>query len=271
MNNIKVRILEKSDTKLKFIVEGINPSLANALRRTMIADVPVMAIDEVVILENTSVLPDEILAHRLGLIPLRVDLETYQDVFLIEEEEKATSLQVRLMLDIEAADGPMTVYSGHLKSEDPHVVPAHHNIPLVKLERGQKVVLEAFARFGKGKEHAKWQPVSACAYKYMPVITILEDRCDLCEACINECPKKVLDVSEGKLVVKDVLKCTTCRICEQVCPKEAIKVSWDDTTFIFNIETIGSLPPEEVVKKAVDIIIKKSEIFKDMVKSIEGE
>lgn len=271
MNNIKVRILEKSDTKLKFIIEGINPSLANALRRTMIADVPTIAIDEVVILENTSVLPDEILAHRLGLIPLRVDLETYQDIFLVEEEEKITTPQIRLMLDVEATNSLITVYSGHLKSEDPHVVPVYHNIPLVKLERGQRVVLEAFARFGKGKEHAKWQPVSACTYKYMPIISIFEEKCNLCKACVNECPRRVLDVSNDKLVIKDILRCTTCRVCEQVCPTGAIKVSWDDTTFIFNIETTGSLPPEEIVKKAMDIIVKKSEIFKNMVKNIVGE
>jgi len=269
MSNIKVKILERSETKLKFIVEGITPSLANALRRTMIADVPVMAIDEVVVLENTSVLPDEILVHRLGLIPLKVDLETYQDVFLIEEETEFP--QVRLMLDVEATDGPMTVYSGHLKSEDPHVVPAYHNIPIVKLERGQKVVLEAFARFGKGKEHAKWQPVSACAYKYMPIININREKCDCCGACVNECPKGVLEISNDELIVKDLLKCTTCRACELVCPQGAIKISWDDTIFIFNIETTGSLPPEEVVKKAIDIMVRKSEVFKEKVRSIKGE
>jgi len=271
MSDIKVEILEKSNNKLKFIIRGITPSLANALRRTMIADVPTIAIDEVVILENTSVLPDEILAHRLGLVPLKVDVETYQDVFLLEESEKSTSFQVRLMLDIEATNGPMTVYSGHLKSEDPHIIPAYPNIPLVKLERGQRVVLEAFARFGKGREHAKWQPVSACAYKYMPIIKVSEDKCNLCGACVEECPKGIFDVSDNKLVLKDVLSCTTCKACEQVCPIGAIKISWDDTTFIFNVESAGSLPPEEIVKKAIDIMIKKSKMFKDVVRSIEGE
>lgn len=267
MTSVKVRILERTENRIRFVLSGLTPALANALRRTMIADVPTMAIDEVVVLENTSVLPDEILAHRLALIPLKVDLESYRDVLLVGEEPKQ---QVRLILDVEAATAPITVYSGHLKSEDPHVVPAYPNIPIVKLERGQRVTLEAFARFGSGKEHAKWQPVSACAYKFMPILGIDEDKCTGCGRCAEECPKGVLEVSGGKVVVKDVLKCTTCRACELACPVGAIRVSWDDTTFIFNVESVGSIPPEEIFKKALDIMIRKAEIFKEMVAKLEG-
>jgi len=261
MKKISVKILERKGNNLRFIVSGINPALANAIRRTIIADVPTMAIEEIAVLENSSVLPDEILAHRLGLIPLTVDLDTYDLVYPDEEQ----NIQVKLVLDIEALDRPIVVYSGHLKSEDPHILPVYDNIPIVKLERGQKITLEAYARYGTGKEHAKWQPVSVCAYKYMPIIEIDNSRCNLCKKCIEECPKQVLDIVDSKLIVKNLLNCTTCRMCEIICPNRAIKISWDDTTFIFNIESTGSIPPEIIVKKALDILIRKTKIFKDLV------
>lgn len=264
--DISVKILEKTDKSIRFIISGITPAVANALRRTMIADVPCLAIDEVVVLENSTVLPDEILAHRLALIPLTIDLDTFK--LIDEDSELYKKTQIRLYLDVEAKDGPMTVYSGDLQSEDPHVVPVYKNIPIVKLEKGQRLVIEAYAKFGKGKEHAKWQPVSACAYKYMPIIKILHDKCNLCGLCVDECPKNVLVIENNELKIKELLKCTTCRACENICPNDAIKISWDDTTFIFYVESVGAIPPEVIFTKAIDILIKKAEKFKEEVNKI---
>jgi DNA-directed RNA polymerase subunit D len=73
----KVKVLEESDEKVAIQLEGIDRSYANAIRRFCISEVPAMAIDDIVILENSSVLYDEILAHRLGMIPLKTDLERY--------------------------------------------------------------------------------------------------------------------------------------------------------------------------------------------------
>ena len=67
---VEIQIIEKTDEYLRFIVSGVNVPFVNALRRIMITEVPTMAIDEIVILENSSILNDEILAHRMGLIPL---------------------------------------------------------------------------------------------------------------------------------------------------------------------------------------------------------
>ncbi|RLF24201.1 MAG: DNA-directed RNA polymerase subunit D [Thermoprotei archaeon] len=269
---MKVRILELDDLHIKFILKGANPAFANALRRIMIAEVPSMAIDEVVFLENTSVLYDEIIAHRLALIPLRTDLESYN---LPEECQcggtGCSLCQVRLFLDIEAVDEPITVYSGHLKSEDPKVVPVKDNIPIVKLARGQKLVLEAYARLGRGKDHAKWSPVSACAYKYKPIIKINTELCNNCGLCAEICPKNVFEMVEGKIKVVNELSCSLCRACEKVCEKEAIRILGDDTTFIFNVETVGSLPPEKVVEEASKILEKKALKFIDALSSLTKE
>ncbi len=156
----------KGDT-LRFILRGCDEAFANALRRTVISEVPCMAIDDVFIFANTSVVHDEILAHRLGLVPLKTDLERY---VLPERCDCGSELGCKrcravLTLDVSAEGEVRTVYSGDLVPEDPNIKPVSPRIPLVKLAPGQTVKLEAYARLGLGKVHAKWQPVSCCVYQ----------------------------------------------------------------------------------------------------------
>ncbi|MDG6966693.1 MAG: DNA-directed RNA polymerase subunit D [Nitrososphaerota archaeon] len=159
----KVKVLQESDDEISLQLEGVDRSYANAVRRFCISEVPSMAIDDIVILENSSVLYDEILAHRLGMVPLRTDLERY---VLPERCDCGNPLgcqkcRVLLVLDATAKERPRTVVSGDLVSEDREVCPVNPNIPIVKLAVGQSVKLEAYARLGRGKEHAKWQPATA--------------------------------------------------------------------------------------------------------------
>lgn len=141
---------------LKFNIENIDVYLVNALRRIIIAETPVMAVDRVLYYNNTSTIDDETLAHRLGLTPLKTDLKTYNTVNECTCKSKGCSkCTAVLTLDVE---GPTTVYSGDLKSSDPEITPVHDNIPLVKLTENQVIKLEATAQLGTGKEHIKWQP-----------------------------------------------------------------------------------------------------------------
>lgn len=158
----KIKVLEESDERVTLQLEGVDRSYANAIRRFAISEVPAMAIDDIVILENSSVLYDEILAHRLGMIPLRTDLERY---VLPEKCDCGNPLgcqkcRVLIVLDAAAHDKPRTVVSGDLVSEDREIRPVSANIPIVKLAAGQSVKLEAYARLGRAKEHAKWQPAT---------------------------------------------------------------------------------------------------------------
>ena len=157
---VEVKVLEDSGNTVSVQLEGIDRSYANAIRRFCISEVPSMAIDDVVILENSSVLYDEILAHRLGMIPIKTDLEKYN---LPEACDCGNPLgchkcRVLFVLDAKGKDKVSTVTSGDLVSEDREVRPVSESIPLVKLAAGQSVKLEAYARLGRGKEHAKWQP-----------------------------------------------------------------------------------------------------------------
>ena len=167
---MEVKTLEINDLSIRFILRGMPIPLANSLRRIMIAEVPTMAIEDVFMIENSSPMDDEVLTHRLGLIPLKTDLDTYvlPEECDCQSELGCSKCSVLLTLDVEASDSVRTVYSGELKSNDPKVIPVSDKIPIVKLAPGQRVQLEASARLGRGKTHAKWQPVSACAYKYLP-------------------------------------------------------------------------------------------------------
>ncbi len=159
---VSIEVIESSDARIRVRLKNIDRAYANALRRVAISQVPVMAIDDVVILENSSVMFDELVAHRLGLIPLKTDLVRYN---LPEDCDCKSALgcpkcRVLLVLDSEATDRPKTVMSSDLVSEDPESKPVSGDIPIVKLAPGQRIKLEAYARLGKGNEHAKWQPTA---------------------------------------------------------------------------------------------------------------
>ena len=126
-----------------------------------------MAIDDVVMIDNSSVVHDEAVAHRLGMIPLRTDLKRF--VMPHNCDCKSTlgcsKCRVLLVLDSEATERTRIVTSGELKSEDEEVKPVSNEIPILTLAPGQKVKFEAYARLGNGKSHAKWQPTSSAVVK----------------------------------------------------------------------------------------------------------
>jgi len=262
---VEIEVLEKNDVNMRLLIRGVDTPFVNALRRTVLAEVPCMAIDEVVIIENSSVLQDEIIAHRLGLIPLKTDLNGYNlpEECPCKSEFGCNLCRVSLTLDAEAKEGTRTVYSGELISENPDIVPVSDKIPIVKLVKEQKLKLEAYARLGKGKKHAKWQPVSMCTYKYYPQIKIDSKRCDACGKCVEICPRKVLTKNVNKIEVRDLIVCTLCQDCMDVCPQNppAIDVSWDENTFIFNLESTGALPPKRIMTEAIKILDKRLKEF----------
>ena len=267
---VDIQILEKTGDFIRFIVRGVSVPYVNALRRIILTEVPAMAIDELVILENSSILNDEILAHRMGLIPLKTDLDTYSlpEECKCESEFGCNLCRTNLTLEAEATDKTITVYSSDLKSENPEIVPVSDKIPIAKLAPDQKIKFEAYARLGKGKKHAKWQPVSMCNYMHLPEVNIDSDRCDSCSKCVEVCPEEILIKTGDSVKTQNETNCTLCMDCVDSCPKDpsAIEITWDKNAFVFKIESTGALTPERIMIEAVNIFNKKIKDFSKQVK-----
>ena len=273
---MEIQFVSLDDTATRFTLSGASPAFANAVRRAMIGDVPTLAIEDVRIYDNTSALFDEMLTHRLGLIPIRTELAAYTTKEACScGGAGCPGCTVTFTL---SAEGPRLVTSGDLISQDPKAVPVSDNIPIVKLIKGQKLVLEARAVLGTGKEHAKWQATLVCGYKNHPAITI-SDACDACGMCVDECPREILaakgkkvEVAAGKLA-----ECSLCRLCERACistgigEEPAIKISAEPDRFIFVAESDGSLPVQEVLQRALQHIKAQSDELEHRIREISGD
>ena len=153
-----LEVISKDNQKIAVKLKGIPLQYANALRRVCLNGVPVFAIDTVDIIENSSVLPDEGLAHRLGLIPITTDLSRFNEPSKCEcqSETGCSNCKVMLILDSGDSDVTRTVISEELSSEDDSIKPVSEKIPIVQLAPGQRIKVECYARLGRGTQHAKW-------------------------------------------------------------------------------------------------------------------
>jgi DNA-directed RNA polymerase subunit D len=273
---MEIEFSSLDDTLARFTLAGARPAFANAFRRAMIGEVPTLAIEDVRIYDNTSAFFDEMLAHRLGLIPIKTDLSTYST------QENCTcggagcpGCTVTFTLSVE---GPKTVQSSDLIPQDPKATPVYDNIPIVKLIKGQKLVVEAKAILNTGREHAKWQPTLVCGYKNYPEVSISE-ACDACGNCVDECPREVLRVQGKKVevVTGKLPDCSMCKLCEHAClasgigDEPAITISAEADRYIFVVESDGSLPVKEIMDRALQYIRDQSNELERQLGEISGD
>lgn len=239
----KVEILSLAPHEIKFILSETDTSVANTLRRIMIAEVPTMAIDLVEFEENTTVLNDEYIAHRLGLIPLRYSKDSIRatdptdpahgDAGFVPHREcncydscVHCSVEFNLKASYtitgeEDVVAPKTITSRDLESKNPYVQPAHflsedeqdqaqdEGIAIVKLGPGQKLNLRAIARLGTSKEHAKWCPVAVATYRFWPEIHINDEQMatltlEQKQEIVDACPDRILELDELSGMVRAV-------------------------------------------------------------------
>ncbi len=260
---MKIELKKLDGDEMEFILSGSTPAFANALRRVAANYIPTMAIDEAEIKINGSAMYDEIIAHRLAMVPLRTPVKGY----LLPEacgcrEGRCTKCSVELALK---QDGPGVVLTESLKSSDTEVTSVSNSIPIVSLAKGQNLDLVAIARLGLGKEHARWQS-GIIAYKYMPMLEFDPKLCDACGECVKACPKEILEDVDGKIIVKNIALCNMCKSCMEKCPSRAVKASGDPTKFIFKVESSGTLPPEQIILKAITVLQSKLEEFNQLFK-----
>jgi len=254
---MKIQVLNKNESAIKFVLEEISPAFAGSLRRMMMSEVPTMAIEWVDFKKNDSALYDELLANRLGQIPLTFDKKAYNLPEECKCEGKGCSrCQVKLTLK---KTGPSMIYSEDLKSKSKDVRPAFEKIPIVELFEGQELEFEAIAQLGLGKTHAKWQ-AAVVGYKNRTNI-VIDKSCDICAKCVERCLKKTLKIEGNKIVVENPFECNLCMECVDACPKSCIKVEPIENSFIFNVETVSGITPEEIVLDAIDVLEDKIKEF----------
>ena len=145
---MSLQIINQGEQKISVKLQGMPLQYANALRRICLNGVPIFAIDTVDILQNSSILADEGIAHRLGLIPLKTELSAI--------ETSSDSDRIMLTLDSGDSTDTRTIFSGEIESQDDTIKPISEKIPIVTLAPNQRIKFEAHARLGRGIEHAKW-------------------------------------------------------------------------------------------------------------------
>ena len=241
---ISIKKLDEEGNISRYLVKGTSTAVINAVRRSVMLHTPCLAIEDVSIYQNDSVLFDEMLAQRLGMLPVKTD-KTYKP-----------GDKVKLVLEKE---GPCTVYSKDIKSTDPKIDIIDKNIPITKLTKDQKIKIEMYAIMIPGREHAKWQP-AIVSYNEVPQVVISKD-CNGCGDCEKACPVKIIEMKGKKPVLKDQYKCTLCGACVDSCEKEALKLGFDKGEYVLAIEAVAGLSQKEAIDGATKAIIEKSEDF----------
>ncbi|WP_405274628.1 DNA-directed RNA polymerase subunit D [Methanobrevibacter sp.] len=257
---MEIEVRSQSENEIVFVVRDAEVPFINAIRRCAMVNVPKIAIEDVNIIRNDSAMFNEVLAHRLGLTPLVSDLDALEGLSLPEDDDWE-EYSNGIMFSLKEV-GPKVVYSKDLISSDSKIKPVYDTIPLVKLKDDEVLDIEAVAKVGYGKEHAKWMPTTVCAYKQYPEITFREDE-EVDYDCALACPRGVLksDRRSKKIKILDIENCTMCRSCVRASANGYINVGHKDNDFIFRIETDGGMPPKEVLLKACDVLGEKAEKF----------
>jgi len=241
-----VEFIEAGDRKARFVVRGLTPALANGFRRAMIADVPTFSIDTVRFVENTSVMFDEMIALRLGLVPLTTPLDDFE----IGET-------VTVALDVE---GPDTAYSGDIESADTLVEPADENIPIIELKDGQRLEFEADAVLDRGKEHAKHQGGVSVGFRHLQQVSVVDDIGEFDEQ-EPQILRGVIETEDGELVLTDEFdNDLTNRY-----PGKELEIEDVPGAYVFHVETDGSFSVEELVLRAAEEIGARADELHDAV------
>jgi DNA-directed RNA polymerase subunit D len=240
-----VAFIDRDDRDARFLVQGITPAFANGIRRAMVADVPTLSIDTVRMVENSSVMFDEQIGHRLGMVPLSAP-----------PNEFGPEDSVTLALDV---SGPDTAYSSDLVSSDSVVEPAEDNVPIIELKEDQRLEVEAEAVLDTGKSHAKHQGGVAVGYRHLQTVEVLGDR----EEFADEEPNILRGVIEedGELILTEEFD----NDLANRYPGKEVSVENVPNAFVFHVETDGSLTVEELVTAAVDSLETRANELKEAV------
>lgn len=292
-DDFQVNMMSRDAREANFDLVHIDTSIANAFRRIMIAEVPTLAAETIYIFNNTSVIQDEVLSHRIGLIPLKVnpDLLGWVDQNEEETDRYTDENTIVMSLDVTCTHNPNApkgstnpkelyrhahVYAKDLKFEPQGrqvdlfkgnpVVAADPDILLAKLRPGQEISLRAHCILGIGSDHAKFSPVATASYRLLPVIDIKQpikgEQAKRFQKCF---PPGVITINKkGEAQVKDARKDTVSReVLRHEEFNDKVKLGRKRDHFIFNVESTGAMPPQEIFIKSVKILKGKAEYLRN--------
>ncbi len=263
---VDIKILSSSGNEMKFILEGTSIAFANALRRVMRSELPVLSIEYVDLEENNSGIFDEVLAHRLGLIPLIFDPKKIN----LKSECKCggkgcTNCEAVLVLE---KQGPCIVRTGDIVSASDSVRPLDMKIPITELLEGQRLKFEATAQLGFGTEHVKWQAANV-GYRNMASVRVYGDKDSDIKKIIKICPTNVFEEKDGTPKAVRPEDCTLCMRCVDVTEKGAVSVTADDSKFLFELESVCGLTARQILESSLDVLEQRANEFITEAKKIK--
>lgn len=292
---MKVKILD-CDKKnhlagetLEFQLSEVDNAFANALRRVLLAEIPVLGIESVTISQNTSVLADEMIAHRLGLVPL-YSMKARRMHYIRECDcggQGCGECQItgEIIAECPSHQHSLPVYINEaLHIDDKEVFPVSsepRGVLLVTLGRSQKLHLKVVIRKNIAKTHAKFMPVATVAMRYAPEIILHPEGFarlgkEKCKLWVDRCPRRVFNYNESSQQVEVVnpQECIFCRECTSKEPpfrnlaeplvfvrQKRNALGYFD--FIFVVESTGVLPVMQLMSDAIEVLYKKLERIRD--------
>lgn len=277
-----VQVYSIDDRAVKLIIGGFEVAYVNALRRLALSDVPTMAVDAVYFYENSTDVYDEMIAHRLGLVVLKSEeaLGKYgQPEECREVEPPNERCYVEIYLDYhvdKSATLGAYVRASDLKISDPSVKPAHPETPVTYVAPGQRLHLVAYARLGRGREHAKWSPASASILRFTPVIEFdLDKASERCIECLKSCSETLFEKLKsrvrGSLELHDIPNTSGLRYCAETECGNAVTLRYDRSLLQLVVESTGALSPQRIVYEATRILENKALALAEELKKAGGK
>jgi DNA-directed RNA polymerase alpha subunit len=274
---MKLLVLAYTNEECTIRIEDTNPAFVNSLRRIIIAEIETVAVELVEITVNDSPICDEMLAHRIGLIPL-----VSSNIHLMSPSEctcaSGQCSQCTVTFEINYTNTeltPQSIYSKHLQpvSEFAHQYkPCFDDILITKINPNSSLKLKAYAQKGTGSDHTKFNATCAVEYHFEPVIlldeTIDQQPLHIKEELVQSCPQSIFKLNEQTqcIDIEDTDKCNYCHSCERLCrkyklPDDILQVKPDESIITIKIESIGSIPALQILHQALNKLMYKSQIL----------
>ena len=246
------KITSKKD-KMVLLLEGCSDTFANTIRRMIIEEVPTLAVEDVEIKDNNTALYDEMLALRLGLIPIKTDLTSYR---LPKNEDEVTEKSAQCTLQIKLKSSKKgVVTAGEAESADPKCTFVQEDMPVVKLLSKQKLDVTMTAVVGQGKVHTKWSPGMAF-YKKEALVQV--GKVKDAKFIANSCKDGVFTLKGDSLTINNDKVNESHLLNYYAELDDGIKVSYTDNK-IFTVESWGQLSCKDMLSKSAEILFNKAE------------